>query len=67
LIIPKDNFQGKGRKNSQNNTETKQNERKEKDSRKNSWWQFPRPRTIFEAKERTMKMPKGGKTGMKKQ
>ena len=24
------------------------------------------PRTIFEAKERKMKMPKGGKTGMKK-
>jgi hypothetical protein len=38
--------------------------RNEKGSRKSPWWQFPR--TIFEAEERNMKMPKGGKTGMKK-
>ena len=67
LIISKDNFQGKGRKHSQNYTETKQNEKKRKGFEKKLLWQFPRgPRTIFEAKERKMKMPKGWKTGMEK-
>jgi hypothetical protein len=64
LIISKDNFQGKGRKNNQNNTETKQHEKKRKGLEKAPFDNFQGPRTIFEAKKRKMKMPKGGKKGM---
>jgi hypothetical protein len=40
--------------------------RNEKGSRKTPGGNSQGPRTIFEAKERNKKMPKGGKTGMTK-
>ena len=70
LIISKDNFQGEGRKKNQNNTETYRNETTWKETnmvRENApGGNSQGPRTLFEAKERKMKVPKGGKTGMKK-
>ena len=56
-----DNFQGKRRKNNQNNTETKPNEKKRKGfENKNPGGNS---QDHFRSKGKTMKMPKGGKTG----
>jgi len=63
-----DNFQGKGRKNDQNNTETKQNEKKRKGFEKKLRLAMPKEQGPFsKQREKNMNMPKGGKTGMKKQ
>jgi hypothetical protein len=56
-----DNFQGKGRKNDQNNTETKQNEKKRKGFEKKLWWQCPRTRDHFRSKGKKNENAKGGK------
>jgi len=66
LIISKDNFQGKG-KITQAIQKGNRMKRNEKGSRKSPGGNSQGPRTIFEAKGRKMKMPKGGKTGMNKQ
>ena len=59
--VPKDNSKGKGRKNSQNDTEMIQNEKQRKGFEKKLLVAIPKDQDHFEAKEGTMKMPKGEK------
>jgi hypothetical protein len=78
LIISKDNFQGKGRTNNQNNTETKQNEKKGKGFEKKLLVAIPKDQGPFSKQrkesenakgrnnrnEKTMKKINGDKKGM---
>ena len=64
LIISKDNFQGKGRKNNKNNTETKQNEKKRKGFEKKILVAIPKDQGSF-SKQRKGRKNRNEKT-MKK-
>ena len=62
LTISKVNFEGKGGK----IAKTKKKKKTKRVGEKAPAGISQGPRTIFEAKERNMKMPKGGTTGMRK-